>query len=62
MTGRLERPLSFCTQCLQRYPDSSTGISPHRIVYGTEMHLPVDLVFGGMGRERPEVHCPYEYV
>ncbi len=43
-------------------PHSSTGLSPHQMVYGIEMNLPVDLVFGEMGRERPAVHCPCEYV
>ncbi len=32
------------------------------MVYGTEMNLLAYLVFGEMGRERPAVHCPCEYV
>ncbi len=43
-------------------PHSSTGLSPHRMVYGIEINLPVDLVFGEMGQERPAVHCLCEYV
>ncbi len=32
------------------------------MVYGVEMDMPVDLVFGEVGWERPAVHCPCEYV
>ncbi len=41
-------------------PDSSTGLSPHRMVYGAEMNMPVDLAFGEVGQERPAVHWPRE--
>ncbi len=43
-------------------PHSSTGLSPHLMVYGIAINLPVDLLFGEMGRERPTVHCPCEYM
>ncbi len=43
-------------------PNSSTGLSPYRMVYGVEMTMPIDLVIGKVGRQRPEVHCPVEYV
>ncbi len=43
-------------------PHSSTGLSPYRMVYGVEMTMPIDLVIGEVRRQRPEVHCPLEYV
>ena len=43
-------------------PHSSTGLSPYRMVYGVEITMPIDLVIGEVGRQRPEVHCPVEYV
>ena len=43
-------------------PHSSTGISPYRMLYWVEMTMPLDLVIGDVGRERPDVHCPTEYV
>ncbi len=43
-------------------PHGSTGISPYRMLYGVEMSMPLDLVIGDVGRERPDVHCPMEYV
>ncbi len=39
-------------------PHSST----YRMVYGVEMTMPIDLVIGEVGRQRPEVHCPVEYL
>ena len=32
------------------------------MVYGVEMTMPIDLVIGEVGRQRPDVHCPVEYV
>ncbi len=43
-------------------PHSSTGLSPYRMVYGVEMTMPIDLVIGEVGQQRPNVHCPVEYV
>ncbi len=39
-------------------PHGSMGMSPYRMLYGVEMTMPLDLVIGDVGRERPEVHCP----
>ncbi len=38
------------------------GVSPHKMVYGVEMTLPLDLMLGDMGPEQPKHECPYEYV
>ena len=43
-------------------PHSSMGLSPYRMVYGVEMTMPIDLVVGEVGQQRPNVHCPVEYV
>ncbi len=43
-------------------PHSSTGLSPYQMVYGVEMTVPIDLVIDEVGRQRPGVHCPVEYV
>ena len=32
------------------------------MVYRREMTMPIDLVIGEVGRQRPEVHCSVEYV
>ncbi len=32
------------------------------MLYGVEMTMTLDLVIGDVGRERPDVHCPTEYV
>ncbi len=32
------------------------------MVYGVEITIPIDKVIGEVGRQRPEVHCPVEYV
>ncbi len=32
------------------------------MVYGVEMTMPIDLVIGEVGQQRPNVHCPVEYV
>ncbi len=43
-------------------PHDSTGLSPYCMLYGEEMTMPLDLVIGDVGRERPGVHCPTEYL
>ncbi len=43
-------------------PHGSTGMSPYHMLYGVKMTMPLDLVIGDVGRERPDVHCPTEYV
>ncbi len=43
-------------------PHASTGVSPHKMVYGVEMTLPLDLMLGDTGPKQPEQECPYEYV
>ncbi len=43
-------------------PHSSTGLSQYQMVYGAEMTMPIDLLIGEVGKQRPEVHCPVEYV
>ncbi len=32
------------------------------MVYGIEMNMPIDLVLVEVGRQRPVVYCPYEYM
>ncbi len=43
-------------------PHSSTGLSPYHMVYGVEMTMSIDLVVGEVGQQRPNVHCPVDYV
>ncbi len=43
-------------------PHATTGVSPHKMVYGVEMTLPLDLMMGDTGPEQPEQECPYENV
>ncbi len=43
-------------------PHGSMGVSPYRMLYGVEMIMSLDLVIGYIGRDRPDVHCPMEYV
>ena len=51
------------TLCAYRStPHASTGVSPHKMVYGVEMTLPMDLMLGDTGPEQPEQECPYKYV
>ncbi len=38
------------------------GVSPFRMLYGMEMTMPLDLVIGEVGRQKPDVHYPIEYV
>ncbi len=42
--------------------DASTGVSPHTMVYGIEITLPLDLMLGDTGAEQPADECPHEYV
>ncbi len=41
---------------------ASTGVSPHKMVYGVEIMLPMDLMLGDTGPEQPEQEYSYEYV
>ncbi len=43
-------------------PHRSTQVSPFRMFYGVEMIMPLDSVIGEVGWQKPEVHCPNEYV
>ncbi len=43
-------------------PHSSKGVSPYRMLYGVEMTMPLDLILSDIGSERPDIHCPTEYV
>ncbi len=43
-------------------PHASIGVSSHKMVYGVEMTLPLDLMLGDTGPEQPTHECPYEYV
>ncbi len=43
-------------------PQSSTGVSPFCMLHGVEIVMPLDLVTGEVGQQKPEVHCPNEYV
>ncbi len=40
-------------------PHSSTGVSPFHMLYGVAC---LDLVIGEVDRQKPDVHCPIEYV
>ncbi len=53
-------PAALCAY--RSTPHASTGVSPHKMVYGVEMTLPLDLMLGDTGPEQPEQECPYEYV
>ncbi len=51
------------TLCAYRStPHASTGINQHKMVYGIEMTLPLDLMLGDTGPEQAAKECPYEYV
>ncbi len=51
------------TLCAYRStPHASTGVSPHKMVYGIEMTLPLDLMLGDTGPEQAAKECRYEYV
>ncbi len=53
-------PAALCAY--KSTPHASTGVSPHKMVYGVEMTLPLDLMLGDTGPEQPKYECPYEYV
>ncbi len=53
-------PAALCAY--RSTPHASTGVSPHKMVYGVEMTLLMDLMLGDTGLEEPEQECPYEYV
>ncbi len=40
-------------------PHARTGVSPHKMVYGIEMTLPLDLMLGDTGPEQAAKECPY---
>ena len=42
-------------------PHTSMGVSPFHMLYGVEI-MPLDLVIGEIGWQKPKVHCPNEYV
>ncbi len=51
------------TLCAYRStPHASTGISPHKMAYGIEITLPLDLMVGDNGPEQAAKECLYEYV
>ena len=53
--------LPFVVQAYNSSVHSSTGVTPHCMVYGHEMRLPVDLMFPGP-RKPPLPSCAPEYV
>ncbi len=53
-------PAALCAY--RSTPHASTGVSPHKMVYGVEMTPPLDLMLGDNGPEQPEHEYPYEYV
>ncbi len=53
-------PASLCAY--RSTPHASTGVSPHKMVYGIEMTLPLDLMLGDTGPEQAAKECLYEYV
>ncbi len=52
-------PVTLCTY--RSTPHASTGVSPHKMVYGIETP-PLDLMLGDTGPEQATDECPYEYV
>ena len=40
---RLGAPFARVLQAYQSTPSESTGFTPHRVVFGREMHLPIDI-------------------
>ncbi len=49
------------TLCAYRStPHASTGVSPHKMVYGIEMTLPLDLMLGNTGPDQAAKECLYE--
>ncbi len=51
------------TLCAYRStPHASTGVSPHKMVYGIEMTLTLDLMLGDTGPEQAAQEYPYKYV
>ncbi len=53
-------PATLCTY--RSTTNATTGISPHKMVYGIEMTLPLDLMLADTGPEQDAHECPYEYV
>ncbi len=53
-------PAALCTY--RSTPQASTGVSPHKMVYGVVMTFSLDLMLGDTGPEQPKHECPYEYV
>ena len=53
-------PAALCAY--RSTPHASTGVRSHKMVYGVEMTLSLDLMLGDTGPEQPEHECPYEYV
>ncbi len=54
-------PAALCVY--RSTPHASTGVSPHKMIYGIEMTLPLGLMLRDItGPEQPADDCLYEYV
>ncbi len=53
-------PAALCAY--RSTPHASTGVNPHKMVYGVEMTLFLDLMLGDTGPKQAGHKCPYEYV
>ncbi len=49
--------LSAALSVYRSTPHSSTGASPFRMLYGVEMTMPLDVVIGEVGRQKPDVQA-----
>ncbi len=53
-------PAALCS--CRSTPHASFGVSPHKMVYGIEMTLPLDLMQGDTGPKQTNDDCPYIYL
>ncbi len=54
--------MTTCQLLLAPIDPHLTGISLHKMVYGIEMTLPLELMLGDTVPEQAAKECPYEYV
>lgn len=54
--------LDFIIMAYNARPHESTGLTPHRLVYGREMTFPLDMITDPIGIEKDERKLTSEYV
>jgi low affinity Fe/Cu permease len=54
--------LDFIVMAYNATPHESTGLTPHRLVYGREMTFPLDMITDPIGIEKDERKLTSEYV